>query len=171
MTAGTHGTTFGGNPLAMAVGNAVLDVVLADGFLEEVSAQGAAAQAGPGRDRRRVSRCDRGRARRGPDARPQVRRPNTNVAAWRCARRSCSAVPAGDNVVRLLPPLIVTDDEIRDRRRPHPRRRANLSKRRKRPLSGMTHVMTIRHFHRPVRRFRADDLRAILDDAGARKAA
>ena len=37
MTAGIHGTTFGGNPLAMAVGNAVLDVVLADGFLDEVS--------------------------------------------------------------------------------------------------------------------------------------
>ena len=37
MTAGVHGTTFGGNPLAMAVGNAVLDVVLADGFLDEVS--------------------------------------------------------------------------------------------------------------------------------------
>lgn len=34
MTAGVHGTTYGGNPLAMAVGNAVLDVVLADGFLE-----------------------------------------------------------------------------------------------------------------------------------------
>jgi acetylornithine/N-succinyldiaminopimelate aminotransferase len=33
MTAGTHGSTFGGNPLAMAVGNAVLDVVLAPGFL------------------------------------------------------------------------------------------------------------------------------------------
>ena len=33
MTAGTHGTTYGGNPLAMAVGNAVLDVVLAPGFL------------------------------------------------------------------------------------------------------------------------------------------
>ena len=32
MTAGTHGTTFGGNPLAMAVGAAVLDVVLDDGF-------------------------------------------------------------------------------------------------------------------------------------------
>ena len=37
MTAGTHGTTFGGNPLAMAVGNAVLDVVLGEGFLEEVA--------------------------------------------------------------------------------------------------------------------------------------
>ena len=36
MTAGTHGSTFGGNPLAMAVGNAVLDVVLADGFLDQV---------------------------------------------------------------------------------------------------------------------------------------
>ena len=41
MTAGTHGTTFGGNPLAMAVGNAVLDVILSDGFdrLEELLAQ------------------------------------------------------------------------------------------------------------------------------------
>ena len=37
MTPGVHGTTFGGNPLAMAVGNAVLDVVLEDGFLEDVS--------------------------------------------------------------------------------------------------------------------------------------
>ena len=37
---GTHGTTFGGNPLAMAVGNAVLDVILADGFLEEVQKKG-----------------------------------------------------------------------------------------------------------------------------------
>jgi acetylornithine/N-succinyldiaminopimelate aminotransferase len=37
--AGTHGTTFGGNPLAMAVGNAVLDVVLEPGFLDEVSAR------------------------------------------------------------------------------------------------------------------------------------
>ena len=36
ITAGSHGTTFGGNPLAMAVANAVLDVILADGFLETV---------------------------------------------------------------------------------------------------------------------------------------
>ena len=40
MTVGTHGTTFGGNPLAMAVGNAVLDVVLAPGFLERVQRLG-----------------------------------------------------------------------------------------------------------------------------------
>ena len=40
MTAGSHGSTFGGNPLAMAVGNAVLDVVLADGFLDRVAKMG-----------------------------------------------------------------------------------------------------------------------------------
>ena len=40
MTAGTHGSTFGGNPLAMAAGNAVLDVMLADGFLERVRRNG-----------------------------------------------------------------------------------------------------------------------------------
>ena len=40
MTAGTHGSTFGGNPLAMAVGNAVLDVVLAKGFLDRVRHNG-----------------------------------------------------------------------------------------------------------------------------------
>ena len=36
MTPGTHGSTYGGNPLAMAVGNAVLDVMLEPGFLEGV---------------------------------------------------------------------------------------------------------------------------------------
>ena len=36
MTPGTHGSTFGGNPLAMAVGNGVLDVILQDGFLDNV---------------------------------------------------------------------------------------------------------------------------------------
>src|SRR5690606_16039088 len=42
MTAGVHGTTFGGNPLAMAVGNAVLDVVLEEGFLQSVQDKGLA---------------------------------------------------------------------------------------------------------------------------------
>ena len=50
MTAGTHGSTFGGNPLAMAVGNAVLDVMLAPGFLEHVARHGPAAQAAARRD-------------------------------------------------------------------------------------------------------------------------
>src|SRR6185312_13486312 len=40
MTTGSHGSTFGGNPLAMAVGNAVLDVLLEEGFLDHVAKMG-----------------------------------------------------------------------------------------------------------------------------------
>jgi acetylornithine/N-succinyldiaminopimelate aminotransferase len=111
MTAGTHGTTFGGNPLAMAVGNAVLDVVLAPGFLEEV--------------RRKALLLKQGLASV-VDSHPAIfeeargtglllglkcRIPNGEVNAALRARRLLSA-PAGDNVIRLLPPLTVTDEDI-----------------------------------------------------------
>ena len=49
MVAGTHGSTYGGNPLAMAVGNAVLDAMLEPGFLDHVRETVAAVQAGAGR--------------------------------------------------------------------------------------------------------------------------
>ena len=65
MTAGTHGSTFGGNPLAMAVGNAVLDVVLADGFLDRRAQQCAAAQAAAGGTQGSPPGGDRRGARRG----------------------------------------------------------------------------------------------------------
>jgi len=113
MTAGVHGTTFGGNPLAMAVGNAVLDVVLEDGFLDEVARksllikQGLASVADefPG-----VIEEIRGV---GLLLGIKCRVPNTALnAALR--DQNLLAVPAGDNVIRLLPPLVVTDDDIRD---------------------------------------------------------
>ncbi len=108
MTAGTHGTTFGGNPLAMAVGNAVLDVVLAPGFLENVE---------------RVSLLMKQRLAEIKDRHPGVieeirgeglllgikaKVPNTDlVAALR--EEKLLSVGAGDNVVRFLPPLIIDD--------------------------------------------------------------
>ncbi len=49
---GTHGTTYGGNPLACAAGNAVLDIILAPGFLEDVQRKGQPAARRTGRDRR-----------------------------------------------------------------------------------------------------------------------
>jgi acetylornithine/N-succinyldiaminopimelate aminotransferase len=113
MTAGVHGTTFGGNPLAMAVGNAVLDVVLEDGFLDDVQRksllmkQGLASIADefPG-----VVEEIRGT---GLLLGVKCRVPNTTLnAAFR--DQKLLAVPAGDNVIRLLPPLTVSDDEIRD---------------------------------------------------------
>lgn len=113
MTAGTHGTTYGGNPLAMAVGNAVLDVVLADGFLTHVNDIALVLNQGL------ASLKDRY-----PDLIEDVRGTGLMLGI-KCAKPNAElvmamrnehllAVPAGDNVVRLLPPLIVTAEEARD---------------------------------------------------------
>ncbi len=113
MTPGVHGTTFGGNPLAMAVGNAVLDVVLEDGFLQSVQ------------DRALVARQALAAVvDEFPEVFEEVRGNGlllglkcraSNVAVTGAMREArLLAVPAGDNVVRLLPPLTVSDEEIRE---------------------------------------------------------
>ncbi|GGK35910.1 aspartate aminotransferase family protein [Salinarimonas ramus] len=107
---GTHGTTFGGNALAMAVGNAVLDVVLADGFLENVRRTGLFLK------QRLAELRDRHPAVleeiRGEGLMIGLRSkvPNGDlVAAMRDEK--LIGIAAGDNVVRLLPPLIVGEAE------------------------------------------------------------
>ena len=111
MTAGVHGTTFGGNQLAMAVGNAVLDVILEEGFLEEVARKALLMKQGL------AAISDEF-----PDVIESVRGVGL-MLGLKCALPSGKvnealrgerllAVPAGDNVVRLLPPLNVSDDEI-----------------------------------------------------------
>ena len=113
MTASTHGTTYGGNPLAMAVGNAVLDVVLEDGFLQHVRdvalvfKQGLAAIADKYPD---VIEEIRGS---GLMLGIKCKCPNMDLlVAMR--DQNLLGVPAGDNVVRLLPPLTTTAEEARD---------------------------------------------------------
>jgi len=111
MTAGTHGTTFGGNPLAMAVGNAVLDVVLADGFLEHVRRTGLLLKQKLAALRDRFP--DVIEAVRGEGLMLGLKCAVSNtafVAAARAAR--LLVIPAGDNVVRLLPPLIITEADV-----------------------------------------------------------
>ena len=111
MTAGSHGSTFGGNPLAMAVGNAVLDIVLAPGFLENVAQTGL-------RLKQRLAGLKDEHAAIIEDVRGQglmlglkCKFPNQElVRALR--EQHMLTVVAGDNVVRLLPPLIVGDEEI-----------------------------------------------------------
>lgn len=111
MTLGTHGTTFGGNPLAMAVGNAVLDVILAPGFLKEVERKGLLLK------QRLAELKDRH-----PGVIADVRGhglmmglrtvvPNTEFIAAARAQKLL-VIGAGDNVARLLPPLIISDAEI-----------------------------------------------------------
>jgi acetylornithine/N-succinyldiaminopimelate aminotransferase len=111
MTPGSHGSTFGGNPLAMAVGNAVLDVVLAPGFLEGVAQMGL-----------RLKQRLAGLADEHSDVIAEVRGQGLmiglkckveNLQLLAALRdRGMLSVQAGDNVVRLLPPLIVGEDEI-----------------------------------------------------------
>ena len=111
MTAGTHGSTFGGNPLATAVGNAVLDVVLEPGFMDHV---------------RRIAVLLRQRLAEIKDRFPgvidEVRGeglliglhavPPAGELVDALRAEKMLTVAAGDNVVRLLPPLIVSEDEI-----------------------------------------------------------
>ncbi len=111
MTAGTHGSTFGGNPLAMAVGNAVLDVVLADGFLARAEAVGRLL-------RRRLEDL----VARHPGVLAEVRGAGL-LLGLRCVVPSGDllgrlraegllAVTAADNVLRLAPPLIVEESHV-----------------------------------------------------------
>jgi acetylornithine/N-succinyldiaminopimelate aminotransferase len=107
---GTHGTTYGGNPLAMAVGNAVLDVVLADGFLDGVQRKGLLLKQKLAGWSTAIPMSLRS-PRQGPDARPEVRRRLSTM--WPPPRSGHSCGPAGDNVVRIMPPLTITEDESR----------------------------------------------------------
>jgi len=110
MTAGSHGSTFGGNPLAMAVGNGVLDIVLEPGFLQQVQKNALLLK----QNLARV--CDEF-----PDVIEEIRGEglmmgikckvaNTELAAA-CLEQKLLVVGAGENVVRILPPLI-SDAEV-----------------------------------------------------------
>jgi acetylornithine/N-succinyldiaminopimelate aminotransferase len=111
MTAGSHGSTFGGNPLACAVANAVLDVMLEADFLEEVAARG--------HQLRERLESIRGRW---PDLIAEVRGLGL-LAGLKVPGRSAEflkglqeeglvTAPAAEDVVRLLPPLTLTKSEL-----------------------------------------------------------
>jgi len=111
MTAGTHGSTFGGNPLATSVAGAVLDVVLEKGFLERV------AQTGLLFKQRLAEIKDRHPAViaevRGEGLLLGLRTvvPNMDLVAA-CREEGLLTAGAGENVVRLLPPLISGEAEV-----------------------------------------------------------
>jgi acetylornithine/N-succinyldiaminopimelate aminotransferase len=113
MTAGTHGSTYGGNPLAMAVANTVTEMLLAPGFLDQVNdianylsqQLGALAAAHPG-----IFGEVRGQ---GLLVGIRMKVPNSDFAALARAG-GLVVMTAGDNVVRLLPPLNVSREEVRE---------------------------------------------------------
>ena len=111
MVPGTHGSTYGGNPLAMAVGNAVLDAVLEAGFLEHVQAMGLRLKQQLARVRDEAPDVVEEIRGSGLLAGVKVRPPAAEVVAA-CSAERLLTVGAGENVVRLLPPLNVTEVEI-----------------------------------------------------------
>ncbi|WP_428378086.1 aspartate aminotransferase family protein [Lichenicoccus sp.] len=113
LTAGSHGTTFGGSPLACAAGNAVLDVVLAPGFLDQVVHTGSV-----------LREALEALVAAHPEAFCGVRGlglmqglqcvlPNSALQAA-CMQEGLLVVAAGENVLRLVPPLVVTPEECLD---------------------------------------------------------
>jgi acetylornithine/N-succinyldiaminopimelate aminotransferase len=111
MVAGTHGSTYGGNPLAMAVGNAVLDAMLAAGFLAHVQAMGLRLKQELARIRDESPHVVEEVRGSGLLAGIKVRPPMAEVVAA-CMAERLLTVGAGENVVRLLPPLNVSEVEI-----------------------------------------------------------
>jgi acetylornithine/N-succinyldiaminopimelate aminotransferase len=111
MTVGTHGSTYGGNPLGCAIGAKVLEIVTADGFLDEVNRKSAFL-------RQKLE----GLVASHPDVLEEVRGAGllmglkcrvTNTDLVRAAQEAhLLTVPAADNVIRLLPPLTISEDEI-----------------------------------------------------------
>ena len=108
---GTHGTTFGGNPLACAAANAVLDVILAPGFLAEVDRKA----------RRLWHMLERVVADypavltdvRGAGLILGLKAVHSNAELQDAfMAEGLLTVAAGDNVVRLVPPLVLTDEDI-----------------------------------------------------------
>ena len=113
MTVGTHGTTYGGNPLAMAVSNKAIDMILAPGFLDHVNKianylhqqLGALVAGHPA-----LFESVRGQ---GLMIGIKMKTPSADfIAAARA--NGLVVLPAGDNVVRLLPPLTLSEDEARE---------------------------------------------------------
>ena len=113
MIAGTHGTTYGGNPMAMAIGNAVLDVVLADGFLDHVNDIALVMRQGLASLQDRFPDVIEEVRGQGLLIGLKARVPHSELLA---AMRDehVLGVLAGHNVVRLLPPLVTTAEEARE---------------------------------------------------------
>ena len=114
MKPGLHGSTFGGNPLAMAAANAVLDVVLAPGFLEQVD---------------RIARLLRGKletvVRRHRSVVEEVRGagllmglkcvvPSGDLQTRLREQHGLLTVGAAENVLRLLPPLTIDESHVEE---------------------------------------------------------
>ena len=112
MVFGTHGSTYGGNPLAMAAGEAILDVILEDGFLDNVTAMGDRLRQGleqmiPNHDH--LFDSVRGT---GLMLGLKLKSDSRAFVAFARDHHNLLLVSAGENVIRILPPLVIDESHI-----------------------------------------------------------
>lgn len=111
MTAGSHGSTYGGNPLAMAAGNAVLDIVLAPGFMDNVDERSKQFKTGLEDIAERYPALFEDARGTGLMLGLKCKITNSDLVA-KLMQNGLLSVPAGDNVVRFVPPLTITSDNV-----------------------------------------------------------
>ena len=111
MTPGTHGSTFGGNPLAMSVGNAVLDIILKDNFLNDVKKKSEYFDKGLKNIKNKYPKII-AELRGAGMIRGLKLLVDNNKFIQNLMKHKMLSVKAEENVVRLFPPLIVENKEI-----------------------------------------------------------
>jgi acetylornithine/N-succinyldiaminopimelate aminotransferase len=114
MVPGTHGSTYGGNPLACAVGNAVLDRILGPGFIANVDLMGQRLAWHLQQLAQRFPQYITELRGKGLIAGVKITPPVRDFVARLRHDHQLLAVAAGDNVLRLLPPLIITETDIEE---------------------------------------------------------
>jgi len=111
MTPGTHGSTFGGNPLAMAVGNAVLDIILKKNFLDNVKKKGEYFDKGLKDIKKKYPKIIS--EIRGVGLMKGLKMSVDNVEFMKkLMNHKMLTVKAEENVIRLFPPLIIQNKEL-----------------------------------------------------------
>ena len=111
MTPGTHGSTFGGNPLAMAVGNAVLDVIMEKNFLKNVKQKGEYFHQKLNKVKEKYPKIIGEIRGAGLMIGLRMLVDNSNFIKKLMDNRMLT-VKAEENVVRLFPPLVVSNKEL-----------------------------------------------------------
>ena len=112
MQPGSHGSTYGGNPLAMAVGNAVWDIISDEDFLAQVRrVSGTLAQSLSGIAESHPDICE-GVTGKGLLTGLKMKEPPKELQGL-CRDRGLLVGVAGNNVLRLAPPLVITDEDVR----------------------------------------------------------
>ena len=113
MTAGTHGSTFGGNPLAMAVGNAVLDIIFEKNFLKNVKEKGNYFDTGLKKIKNKYPKIIEEIRGVGLIKGLKMLVDNSEFIQ-RLMNHKMLTVKAEENVIRLFPPLIASNNELEE---------------------------------------------------------